>query len=134
MKDEFKAITQEWIKKAQSDYGFANASFEEFDDFYSQMCVLCHDAGEKYLKGFIASHGIKPDRTHDLLNLLNICLTLDPKSKNLSKLKPSCTTLNNYYIPLKYPSHFPNMTKEQAHKALKSANIIGKTIVDNLKL
>lgn len=40
MKDEFRAISLEWIKKAQSDYGFTTASFREFDDFYSQMCIL----------------------------------------------------------------------------------------------
>jgi len=55
MKDKFRAITLEWIKKAKSDYGYVISSFREFDDFYSQMCILSHDAAEKFFKGFIAA-------------------------------------------------------------------------------
>ena len=134
MKDEFKAITLEWIKKGQSDYGFANAAFREFDDFYSQMCILCHDASEKFLKGFIASYGTRPERTHDLLNLLDICIKLGQNTKSLVELGPCCKTLNQYYTPLKSPSHFPTMTKDQAQEALEAARIIKKIILGYLKL
>ena len=134
MKDEFRAITLEWIKKAQNDYGFATASFREFDDFYSQMCILCHDAAEKFLKGFIASYGSKPERTHDLLNLLNTCLKLSQNTKCLVGLGPYCRTLNRYYTPLKYPSHFPAMTKDQAQEAIDAIGMIKKAILDSLKL
>ncbi|MBF0564508.1 MAG: HEPN domain-containing protein [Nitrospirae bacterium] len=74
MKDEYRAITLEWLSKAESDYNFAKSSFEEFDDFYSQMCLLCHDATEKYLKAFILSTGNRPERIHDLVALLNECI------------------------------------------------------------
>lgn len=134
MKDEFSAIAIEWIKKAESDYGFANASFVEFDDFYSQMCILCHDAAEKFFKGFIAAHGTKPERTHDLLNLLGACVQLAQNTKNLNELEFYCSTLNRYYTPLKYPSHFPIMARNQAQEAIEAVKIIRKTILAGLKL
>ena len=134
MRNEFKAIALEWIRKAQSDSGFADASFREFDDFYSQMCVLCHDAAEKFLKGFIALHGTKPERTHDLLNLLSTCLKLAQNKESLVKLETCCKTLNRYYTPLKYPSHFPTMTKDQALEAIESVKSIEKVILGNMEL
>ena len=46
MKNKPLKVVLDWINKANADLGFAKASFEEFDDFYSQMCILCHDAEE----------------------------------------------------------------------------------------
>ena len=53
MNAAYKVITQEWLGKARSDYLFAEASLKEFSGFYSQICILCHDAVEKYLKTFL---------------------------------------------------------------------------------
>ncbi len=46
-------LVKDWLAKADSDFRYAKASFESFDDFYSQICILCHDAAEKYLKAFL---------------------------------------------------------------------------------
>ena len=128
MKSEFRELAMEWIGKAESDLDFANASFKEFNDYYSQICVLCHDAAEKYLKGYITANGMKPERIHDLVALLNMCIQLSADKKELKSLESHCRTLNNYYTPLKYPSHFPGSTREQAEKALGSAKQIGEVI------
>ncbi len=119
MKDEYRLIAQEWFSKAESDYNFAKSSFEEFDDFYSQMCLLCHDAAEKYLKAYIISSGNKPERIHDLVALLNECVRISNKAE-FQSTEDYCRLLNRYYIPLKYPSHYPLVTKKQAKAALES--------------
>ena len=71
MNEAYRKITQEWLNKAQSDYLFAEASLREFTGFYSQICILCHDVVEKYLKAFLISQGKRPERIHDLLAILN---------------------------------------------------------------
>lgn len=129
MKNEFLAIAEEWIKKADSDLNFARASFQEFDDFYSQMCILSHDAAEKYLKGFIASCGVKPEKIHDLVTLLKECLEHSDNKGNLANLESCCRILNRYYTPLKYPSHYPSATREKAQEAIECAERIGKEII-----
>ena len=53
MNEQYRKITEEWLNKAQSDYLFAEASLREFSGFYSQICILCHDAVEKNLKAFL---------------------------------------------------------------------------------
>lgn len=128
MKEEYRHITLEWLKKADSDLKFAKASLAEFDDFYSQMCILCHDAVEKYLKAYITSCGMEPERIHDLVTLLNECMRLSKRPINLKACEEGCRVLNRYYAPLKYPSHYPMATKEQAREAVEKAIEISRII------
>ncbi|MBU0600634.1 HEPN domain-containing protein [bacterium] len=130
MKDK---ITLEWINKANSDLAFAQASLREFDDFYSQMCILCHDAVEKYLKAYITSCGVKPERIHDLVTLLNECIKISEVPEKFETHKEECRVLNRYYTPLKYPSHYPIATKEQATEAIEIATDMDKFIKECLE-
>ena len=130
MKKGTEGIVHEWLQKADSDLAFARASFEDFDDFYGQICILCHDAAEKYLKAFIALHGVKPEYVHDLLRLLNQCCEF---SKELESLREECIVLNPYYTPLKYPSHYPAPSRDQAKEAVESVIGISKIIRDKCK-
>ena len=57
MQGNHERIAAEWFSKAESDLNFAKASFKDFDEFYSQMCLLCHDAVEKFLR---STHLISP--------------------------------------------------------------------------
>lgn len=125
MNAAYRALTLEWLTKARSDYLFAEASLREFSGFYSQICILCHDAVEKYLKAFLVSHGRRPERIHDLLAVLHTCTELDPK---LAGLASHCAILNDYYIPLKYPSHYPEVTREQAEEAFAAAGAIREEV------
>lgn len=134
MRDEYKRITDEWLNKADSDLNFAKASFEEFDDFYSQMCILCHDAVEKYLKAYISSYGIKPERIHDLVVLLNECIKLVKHIEDFRSQEEGCRILNRYYTPLKYPSHYPMATKEQAREAIEVATNISNLIKNQIEV
>jgi hypothetical protein len=164
MNAAYKALTQEWLSKAQSDLLFAEASLREFSGFYSQICVLCHDSAEKYLKTFLIAHGIRPDRVHDLMALLHECLKIDALANSrchprmslsgihdfsnlqtgfpiriasgmtncegikidatLCLLDMACSILNDYYIPLKYPSHYPDIIREQSAEAFDSVKLI----------
>lgn len=121
MNAAYKALTLEWLRKAQSDLLFAEASLREFSGFYSQICILCHDSAEKYLKAFLIANGTRPDRVHDLMALLHECLKIDA---SLDLLDMACSNLNDYYIPLKYPSHYPDIVREQSAEAFESAKLI----------
>jgi len=128
MKNDYKQITLEWLEKADSDLNFAKASLKKFDDFYSQICILCHDAVEKYLKAYIISKGAKPKRIHDLVTLLKECIKLSKYPERLKTCEEDCRILNFYYTPLKYPSHYPKVTKEQAKEAVERAIQVGEVI------
>jgi HEPN domain-containing protein len=134
MKEEYRAITLEWLGRAQSDLDYACASFQQFEQFYSQMCILCHDSAEKYLKAYLASQGIRPERTHDLVMLLNECAQFAKNKHELLAIERQCRILNRYYIPLKYPSHYPTITKDQAKEAIEAAETVRVEIIKALQI
>ena len=128
MNSEYAALTREWLSKAESDLEYARASFREFDDFYAQMCILCHDSAEKYLKALLVSEGVRPERTHDLLALLQECSSLAGAAALREALEAACRLLNSYYVPLKYPSHFPLLTRDHADRALAAADSVERMV------
>ena len=129
MKSNFETLANEWFKKATTDFRFAKASFHDFDEFYAQMCLLCHDSAEKYLKGFLVYNKIKPEKTHNLLNLLLECEKID---KKFNQFTEKCKTLNEYYTPLKYPSYFPPLEKEDAAQSILAVEQLSKFIKEKI--
>ena len=83
------------------------------------------------LKGFLVFHETKLHKIHDLIALLNICLTQD---KTLGFLREDLETLNQYYIETKYPPDMPiDYPKEEAREAIDKAKIILDSIKDKLE-
>jgi len=59
-----------------------------------------HQAVEKYLKGFLLSHGKKLRRTHDLLELLDEASLVLPEFGQYDEL---CIKITEYYSEQRYP-------------------------------
>lgn len=127
-------ITNEWLKKADSDFRYAKMSFENFDDFYAQICVLCHDAAEKYLKAYLIYHNINPERIHDLVTLHKQCVQVSENDAELVRTEEECRLLNQYYIPLKYPSHYPAVDRRKAKEAIEAVAGISKIAKNKIRL
>ena len=123
----------EWFDIADDDIAFAKASFEEFDEFYSQMCIQAHQATEKYLKGFLVFHKKSFPKVHDLAYFIEQCSKID---KEFNEYLDFCKKITDYYIYLRYPVTLPPRTKEQAKEAIEIAENIGylaktKTNIDS---
>ena len=80
-------LAQEWYQKAEASIS-------------SESCFGCQQTVEKYLKGYLVSQGIKPERTHILSDLLMECRKID---KNFEKIAGECEVLTEYYNPSRYP-------------------------------
>jgi len=132
MKKKPSRIVLDWLKRADSDLGFAKAAYKDFDDFYSQMCILCHDAVEKYFKAYVVSKKRRYKRIHDLVTLINDCALISDQPERFIEIRKECKVLNNYYTPLKYPSHFPFATKKQAKEAIRIAEEIAQLIKEQI--
>lgn len=127
-------IVNEWLKKADSDFRYAKMSFENFDDFYAQICVLCHDGAEKYLKAYLIYHNINPERIHDLVTLHKQCVKVNKNDADLTRIEEECRLLNQYYIPLKYPSHYPAVDRQKAKEAIEAIEGISKIAKNKIRL
>lgn len=116
-----KKLAQEWFDIADNELGFAKAGLGELNAFYPQICFLCQQAVEKYLKGFLVYHKRKFPKIHDLAQLLKLCAKID---KNLLKFLEEIDTLSQYYLVSRYPLEYPPAKKEQAKEALDIAESI----------
>ena len=96
-----KPTTLEWIYKAEEDWHVAQMSYRarqhpSYDAavFHAQQCA------EKYLKARLEEAAIGFARTHDLLMLQQLVLSVEP---NWQVLQTHLTFLNPFAVAYRYP-------------------------------
>jgi len=125
-------IVEEWLKKADEDFRFAESNLEGGSEFYSQICFHFQQAAEKYLKAYIIGVGLAFERVHDLVHLLRVCSAAEP---GFSALKEDCILLNSAYIESRYPVNWPtNYTKDTAEHAHTAAVNIARMVRNQLAM
>ncbi len=123
-------LVQEWLNKAEEDFGFAASVIKE-SPYYAQICFHFHQAAERYLKAYIVAYDLDFEKIHDLPVLLKTCVQQDP---NLREILEECKFLNRYYIEARYPVHWPtSYDKVEAQKAGLAAERIREKIRTSLK-
>ncbi len=112
---------RDWWQAALDDLRYAEGNLAM--GFYSQVCFLAQQAGEKALKAYLLSQDIVAERTHKLVSLVS---QVSKKSKKFSSLSDSAKVLDRYYLGTRYPDvlggEFGAYDKETAEDALKLAN------------
>ena len=115
-------LAKDWLSYAKSDFNTASHMFfnvnpkeTEISCYHSQQCA------EKSLKAYLITKNIDPPRTHDLLELNNLCVSYEP---GFSTIQNFCISLNPYGVHVRYPNELSiddNITKiaiENAEKIL----------------
>ena len=122
-------LAKEWLRYAQSDLNTASHMFynvhpkeTEISCYHSQQCA------EKSLKAYLVSKNITPPYTHDLVELVNLCLI---QESGFSVMLPFCISLNPYGVAVKYPNELA-VDEVIAKKAIADAKkvydfVISKT-------
>ena len=91
-----------WLDKAKDDLRSAEyLSTMHHPTPDEIICFHCQQSAEKYLKAFMFSHDIEPEKTHDLEVLLNIC---QEHNASFSSLLPKLQFLNEYAVMPRYPN------------------------------
>ncbi len=110
-----RPTTREWVKKAENDFKVASQILRRRKDivpdaacFFAQQCV------EKCLKARLVEAGLPFPRTHDLVQLLNACLAVEPAWSPYSKVADQMT---DYAVDYRYPGN--SATLREARIALK---------------
>jgi len=110
-------LTTEWVGKAEGDYASAGREYRvRHNPNNDLVCFLAQQMAEKYLKGFLQEHGLPFRKTHDLIELLNLCLSIDPM---IDLQRPNLDILNDYSVRYYYPGEWAN--KAQARQAFQAA-------------
>ena len=67
-------ILQQWLDKGNDDLRSAEyLSTMHHPTPDEIICFHCQQSSEKYLKGFLFLHDIEPPKTHNLIELLEMC-------------------------------------------------------------
>lgn len=107
------------FKKAEDDFSNAGVSAISVD----LVCFLCQQSVEKYLKGYLEEHEIPFSKTHNLRELLDLALPLQPFWESW---RVAFERLTRYAAEFRYPGEWAN--EEDAVTSLKIAREFRKEI------
>jgi len=95
------ALTREWIEKAEGDFATAGREVRaRKQPNYDAACFHAQQAAEKYLKAVLQESGAPVSRTHNLLDLLELCL---PYDESLALQRDLLIVLDRYAVLYRYP-------------------------------
>ena len=111
-----KRSTRAWVRKADADYQLAAQIARGRRPFHDQVCFLCQQSAEKYLKALLEEQGLGVPRVHNLDDLLGL---LGPTRPSLGRLRRGLIFLTDFAVDVRYPGE--NASKRQAASALRWA-------------
>ena len=107
---------KEWLQIADEDLYSAKILNESIRKPKEIICYHCAQAIEKYLKGYLAYNDIIPEKTHNLLFLLDLCIKINNSFENL---RTECSLLNRYTNEIRYP-HRIEIHDEDVNYSIKA--------------
>jgi HEPN domain-containing protein len=123
-------VLLEWLAKAEGDFNSCEREVRarrrpNFDSacFHAQQCV------EKYFKAQLQAAKIEFPKTHDLDELLDLLLPLEPQWESL---RPAVSQLASYAVVFRYPG--TSASKDDARKALAHAKLVRQQVRQKLGL
>ena len=125
-----REVTKEWISKAEGDYRSADVLLHQIEiPEIDTTCFHCQQCAEKYVKAFLTEKDIDFPRNHDLVRLLELCLTVDAGFENI---RNQLRRLENYGVVIRYPGM--TVPLEMAHEAFENATQVRAFVRKKLKV
>jgi HEPN domain-containing protein len=114
-----------WFRQAENDLAFARQGFD--GGFFSQVCFLCQQAGEKAVKAVRYHNGERYVTGHSIHALLK---NVEVEQADQKILFEKGSLLDQFYIPARYPNGLPDgapfevYTSKQAEQAICDAQAL----------
>ncbi|WP_448595600.1 HEPN domain-containing protein [Thermoflexus hugenholtzii] len=123
-------LTLEWIEKAEGDWRTSARELRvRRHPNYDAVCFHAHQTAEKYLKAFLQEYGIFFPKTHHLIELLRLCVGVDPGFEFLRDL---LILLDRYAVRYRYPGETAD--REEARRAFHAATQVRAFVRQRLGL
>jgi len=125
--DSKERILQQWLHRGEEELESAEyLSIKHHPTPDETICYLCQQSAEKYIKAFIYSNDIEPDKTHDLKDLLEVCIQFNA---DFSKLTSNAYMLTGYAVLPRYPNEL-QITKEDMKNAIANAKAVQEFVLN----
>jgi HEPN domain-containing protein len=104
-----KSLVSEWVAKAEDDFHTATRERRaRRDPNPDAVCFHAQQSVEKYMKAWLLHYRVAFGRTHDLGELLHLCL---PKRPMWELLRDSVLLLNQYAVEIRYPGESATLSE-----------------------
>jgi len=95
-------LVYNWLRHSQNNLTVARHSFYDLYPKQTEIaCYLCQQCAETALKAYLVYLNIEPPRTHNLVELCNLCIEQDSE---FSVIKENCARLTPYGVETRYPN------------------------------
>ena len=109
-----KQLTHEWVEKAEGDFRTASREWRvRKAPNYDAVCFHAQQCIEKYLKARLQNADIPVEKTHNLITLLDMALSLDPLWETC---RNELAVLSASAVAFRYPGDAAD--KETAREAI----------------
>jgi HEPN domain-containing protein len=131
MKEEIKRLVEEWLRKADRNLIAAKHELMQDEPITENICFNYQQATEKYLKAFLVAKQIHFNKTHDIKEVLTLCIKENPDFESLSDV--DIEELTDYAVDIRYPGFVSEPSKEEAEKAVRSAEATKELVYKALR-
>ncbi len=95
-------LVHEWLKYSQNDLISAKHLYEDLHPKQTEIaCYLSQQCAEKALKGYLLYKDNEPPKTHNLVELCQICINYD---NSFPDILDACADLTPYGVAVRYPN------------------------------
>jgi HEPN domain-containing protein len=122
-------LSRRWVDQATEDLVVARLLLRE--EHVAHACFLSQQCIEKALKAYLIAKANEYPRTHGLVTLLNLCVSLDAA---FDQFQDDCGIVDQYYIPTRYPEGVPGGLpgEAEASEAITAAETILQFVTTKL--
>lgn len=107
-----------WLEKARHDLNSAKKLFAGADPVLDTAVYHTQQCAEKALKAFLAFSNQTLHKTHDLGELVDLCVEID---STYAELYDPVEELNPYSIIFRYPAELMEPEKDEVAEAIRLA-------------
>ena len=120
MDEAKRELVHSWLAKARNDLATARQVGASPDGPLDTAIYHCQQAAEKAVKGFLAFHDHRLERSHDVERLVELAQTYQP---HFSAYLESANTLTPYATAYRYPGESSALepSRPEFEEALKLA-------------
>lgn len=126
-----KKMVRNWIIKAENDLKTAKDEFDTEDPATDAVCFHAQQCVEKYLKAFLVFSNREFRKTHNIAEILTLCIEINPSFEKLKELRIHELTV--YATELRYPEFFHIPSEEEAKSAIEMAERVKEFVLRELK-
>ena len=123
-------LVQEWLKYSQNDLISARHLFEDLYPKQSEIaCYLSQQCTEKVIKGYLLFREADPPRTHNLIELCQLCIQHDD---TFVEILDACSNLTPYGVLVRYPNELA-VDDNIAQSAINEAELIYNFVLEKVR-